>query len=229
MNTTKDAKNAPSTPKERKVTSGLLRDKARTKARMVASVGKVIQKKGYAGLNLTNVATECGVDVKLIRNYFGNLDNLVEEYISQRDFWKHVAKDNINSMVSSPGIIGSEEITDLLQNQFNTLLKDKILQSIIHWELGEQNKLLRKIADQREMIGEKLFSKIEPSFKNAGVNIRAVLAILIGGVYYLSLHGKNNGSLFCGIDINTTNGEKQIDDAIRYLVFCAYEHTDNPI
>src|SRR5690606_731733 len=126
--------------------------------RMVASVGKVIQKKGYAGLNLTNVATECGIDAKLIRTYFGNLDALVEEYISQRDFWKYVAKDNIESMISNPANIGCEEITDLLQNQLSTLLKDKILQRIIHWELGEKNKLLRKIADKREEIGEKLFS-----------------------------------------------------------------------
>ncbi|MGV0827725.1 hypothetical protein ACTS9C_02370 [Empedobacter brevis] len=34
-------------PKVRKATSGPLRDKSRTMARMIAAVGKVIQKKGY--------------------------------------------------------------------------------------------------------------------------------------------------------------------------------------
>ena len=35
--------------KVRKVTSGLLRDKERTKARLVAAVGKVIQRKDILG------------------------------------------------------------------------------------------------------------------------------------------------------------------------------------
>jgi len=74
--------------KERKVTSGPIRDKERTKARMIAAVGKVIQKKGYHALNGPNIALECGLNKALIWNYFGGLDQLVEAYLTQKDFWQ---------------------------------------------------------------------------------------------------------------------------------------------
>ncbi|WP_411898164.1 TetR/AcrR family transcriptional regulator [Elizabethkingia occulta] len=208
--------------KVRKVTSGLLRDKERTKARLVAAVGKVIQRKGYTGLNSVNIATECGVNRKLIQAYFGNVDNLVEEYIQQRDFWKFVAQDNIRKMLENPDGIDQNDLNNLLQGQLDSILKDKVLQRIIHWELGANSKVLRKVADNREKIGEELFAVIEPEFKEVDFDIRAMFAILVSSIYYLSLHAKNNGSLFCGIDLNQESGKQQISDMIKQLIDIAY-------
>lgn len=190
---------------------------------MVAAVGKVLQKKGYAGLDAAAVARECGVDKKLVWTYFGGLDNLVEQFIQQRDFWKQAAKDNVKRFIENPEAVGKADIDNLLQQQFDTLLKDRVLQRIIHWELGENKKILRSIADQREEIGEELFAIIEPHFKKKGTDIRALLALLIGGIYYLSLHGRNNGSLFCGIDINEESGKDRIAKAIREIIYTSFE------
>lgn len=212
-------------PKSRKIPSGLIRDKSRTKARMVASVGKVLQKKGYPGLTAPNIATAAGVDKKLVWAYFGGLDNLIEEYFQQKDFWKASSKSVISDMLTNPDNIGKEEIYTLLQNQFDTLIKDKVLQKFIHWELGENNKMLRKVADEREEIGEKLFEVLEPDFKDSDVNLRATLALLIGGIYYLSLHAKSNGSTFCGIDINIDEGKSQIDDTIKNIIYRTFDNS----
>ena len=209
--------------KIRKTPSGLIRDKSRTMAKMVASVGKVLQNKGYAGLDATRVAKAAGVDKKLVWTYFGGLDNLVEEYISKRDFWKSISKEEIKKITDTPELINENDINNILQGQLDTLLKDKILQKIIHWELGESNKTLRKIADKREEMGEALFSTIDKQFENSEIDIRANLALLIGGIYYLTLHGKNNGSLFCGIDINDEKGKKRISFAIQNIIFNFYK------
>lgn len=211
------------TPKTRKVSSGPLRDKSRTMARLVAAVGKVIQKKGYPGLTAPNIATAAGLDKKLVWTYFGGVDNLIEEYIRQKDFWKFAAKGYIESLLKEPENIGKNEIDNLLQNQLDVLMKDKALQKIIHWELGESNKMLRKIADKREEIGEELFSVIMPDFENTNADLRARLALLIGGIYYLSLHAKSNGSVFCGIDINEEEGRIRIENAIQDIIFETYE------
>ncbi|MGV0923446.1 TetR/AcrR family transcriptional regulator [Empedobacter tilapiae] len=208
--------------KVRKTTSGLIRDKSRTMARMVAAVGKVLQKKGYTGLDAPSVAKAAGVDKKLVWTYFGGLDNLVEEYIEQRDFWKSISKEEIKKITETPEFINQNDINNILQGQLETLLKDKVLQKIIHWELGESNKTLRKIADKREEMGEVLFSIIDKQFENSNVDIRANLAILIGGIYYLTLHGKNNGSLFCGIDINDEKGKERISLAIENIINSSY-------
>lgn len=212
-----------STPKTRKTLSGPLRDKSRTMARMVAAVGKVIQKKGYPGLTAPNIAIAAGVDKKLVWTYFGSVDNLIEEYVHQKDFWKFAAKAQVIDLLKKPDNIGKNEIDGILQSQFDVLQKDKALQKIIHWELGETNKMLRKIADRREEIGEQLFSIIMPAFETTNVDLRARLALILGGIYYLSLHSKSNGSLVCGIDINEDLGRERIENAIRDIIFEAYE------
>lgn len=225
MKARKKAENDSIGPKSRKVPSGLLRDKSRTQARMVASVGKVLQKKGYPGLTPPNIAAAAGVDKKLVWAYFGGLDNLIEEYFQQKDFWKVGSKNVISDMLASPDTIGREAIYTLLQNQFDTLVKDKVLQKFIHWELGENNKMLRKVADEREEIGEQLFKVLEPDFKDSDVNLRATLALLIGGIYYLSLHAHSNGSTFCGIDINIDEGKRQIDDTIKDIIYRIFDNS----
>lgn len=211
------------TPKTRKTLSGPLRDKSRTMARMVAAVGKVIQKKGYPGLTAPNIAIAAGVDKKLVWTYFGGIDNLIEEYVRQKDFWKFAAKGYIDDLLKNPEDIGKNEISGILQSQFEVLHKDKALQKIIHWELGETNKMLRKIADKREEIGEQLFSVIMPAFETTNVDFRAKLALVLGGIYYLSLHSRSNGSLVCGIDINEEEGRSRIENAIQDIIFEAYE------
>lgn len=209
--------------KKRKVSSGPIRDKTRTMNKMIAAVGKVLQKKGYTGLTAPNIAKAAGVDKKLVWTYFGGIDNLVEEYINQKDFFKSTAKSDIDLLLQDPDKLTQHHINQLLQNQFDTLLTNRALQRIIHWEVGESNDILRKVADKREEIGEELFSKTIPSFEHSNVDIRARLALVISGIYYLTLHAKNNGSKFCGIDINTTAGKERISDAIQELIADAYD------
>lgn len=211
--------------KNRKRTSGKIRDKQRTKVKMVQAVGKVLLKKGYTGLNASTIAREAGVDRSLVWTYFGSLDNLVEEYILQRDFCKFTAKDSINSMLSGINEVNEKYMSLLLEYQFETLLKDEMLQRIMLWGISEKKEFLKNISDQREEVGEELFKFIDPQFKTSSTDIRAILALLVAGIYYLTLHGKTNGSLFCGIDLNTNNGQQRIKNGISQIITMAYKKT----
>ncbi|MEG1377581.1 MAG: TetR/AcrR family transcriptional regulator, partial [Myroides sp.] len=139
--------------KSRKRTSGKLRDKERTKVKMIQAVGKVLLKKGYTGLNASSIAKEAGIDKSLVWTYFGSLDKLVEEYIAQRDFWKYKAADSINNMLTFKDGIKAEYMSCLLQFQFQSLLDDEILQRIMLWGISEKKDFLRHISDERELIG----------------------------------------------------------------------------
>ncbi|WP_313672438.1 TetR/AcrR family transcriptional regulator [Sphingobacterium multivorum] len=204
--------------KERKVTSGPIRDKERTKARMIAAVGKVIQKKGYHALNGPNIALECGLNKALIWNYFGGLDQLVEAYLTQKDFWQIGDKGVLEQMITNPGSISISLIEELLKSQFNTFLKDKTKQKVIHWGLGEKTKALKNIAERRELLGEELFKHVDSKFENSENDLRATLAILVSSIYYLSLQAKSTGSTFCGIDVNTEAGKERIQKTIRKIL-----------
>ena len=209
-------------PNERKRTSGAIRDKDRTKNKMIQAVGKVLLKKGYTGLNASTIAKEAEVDKRLVWTYFGGLDPLVEEYISRRDFWKFTATDSINDLLGTNNGIKKEQVSDLLKSQFEALLYDNVLQRIIHWELSESKSFLRNISDQREAIGEELFKHIAHQFNNETKQIRAITALLIGGIYYLALHGKVNGSLFCGLDINKEEDKLLINKTIEEIIAFAF-------
>ncbi|WP_313267944.1 TetR/AcrR family transcriptional regulator [Sphingobacterium sp.] len=204
--------------KERKVTSGPIRDKERTKARMIAAVGKVIQKKGYHALNGPNIALECGLNKALIWNYFGGLDQLVEAYLTQKDFWQIGDKGILEQMVTNPSAISVSLIEELLKSQFDTFLKDKTKQKVIHWGLGEKTKALKNIADRREMLGEELFKHVDSKFENSENDLRATLAILVSSIYYISLQAKSTGSTFCGIDVNTEAGKERIQKTMRKIL-----------
>ena len=211
--------------KIRKRTSGKLRDKERTKVKMIQAVGKVLLKKGYTGLNASAIAKEAGVDKSLVWTYFGSLDNLVEVYIAQRDFWKFKAKESIDTLTVENKEVNQDDLSALLQFQFTALLEDEMLQRIMLWGISEKKDFLRNLSDEREMIGEEIFKNIDPQFENSNVDIRGILAILVAGIYYLVLHGKTNRSLFCGIDLNTSIGEQRIKESISQIISMAYKKT----
>lgn len=73
--------------KERKTYKGEKNDKERTMGKIIASVGDVLKEKGYAGLTITNISKQAGVNRKLIHLYFGSVENLVERYIKGKDYW----------------------------------------------------------------------------------------------------------------------------------------------
>lgn len=212
--------------KKRKVSSGPIREKARTKRKLISAVGKVIQRKGYSGLNVASICKEAGLDRRLVYTYFGSLDNLIETYVKQKDYWSSNVKEDFLASLEDDTELKSEDIFNLLQGQFDAVLKDKALQKIIHWELGEKNKMLRKISDNRELLGEELFKRIEPNFVGTDIDIRAILALQIGGLYYLSLHAKANGSLFCGIDINEMEGKERIEKALETVLSLCYQKSE---
>lgn len=168
----------------RKTHSGLVRNKSRTKSHLVEAVGKVIKKKGYTALNDPNIAKEARLHKKLIWTYFGGVDNLVEEYLRQKNFWRSDEERQVRDMLESQQKIGKNEIYTLLENYFNNLMEDGLLRKIIHWELEGGNKVLRKIADQRREVGEEFFKIIEPDFLDSDTDLRANIALQLGSIIW---------------------------------------------
>jgi|SRR5690606_12275316 len=208
---------ANSLPKKRKVTSGPIREKARTMEKLIKSVGRVLKKHGYPGLTVAKIATESKLDRKLVYAYFGTLDNLIEAYITSRDYWKGKAQNDIEQLLNQDKI-SNKEMVDLLKGQFNAVLNDQTLQRILQWELAEPTVALEKIAADRELIGETLIKKLEKDIDTEDLDVRAILALQSAGLYYLALHAKSNGSTFCGIDINQETGKKRIEDALAKIL-----------
>lgn len=213
--------------KTRKVTDGPIRNKARTRQKLINAVGKLFVKEGYSGLNAVKIASIAKVDRKLIYLYFGSLNRLIECYFKETDFWSVSYNEYISTLLVNQTPLGRSEISTILKGQFENITHNKAFQKSIQWEICEKTRLMRSVADEREKLGEQLFNLTDNFFSKGDVDLRAILAIQIAGIYYLGLHAKVNGSTFCGIDINRKEGRKRIEDALEQIVNDAYRKRKN--
>jgi hypothetical protein len=118
---------------------------------------------------------------------------------------------------------GRELAKSILESQIAYFFQNKEMQQIMRWQISEPNVIARSLADSRERLGEEMLGISDPYFKDSGVNFRALLAVIVPGIYYLVLNAKVNGSTFCGIDINKSEDIKEVQKAVNLMVDWAYE------
>ncbi|WP_407483212.1 TetR/AcrR family transcriptional regulator [Elizabethkingia anophelis] len=210
----------------RKVVDGPIRNKEKTKQKLLNAVGKILATKGYSELKVSKIATVAGLDKKLIYSYFGSTDKLIDEYIKSQDFWANVDDQEIMASGFTDG--GQEITTNMILQQYDTLAKNKEYQKIILWGISETRPSLRKLADDREAVGNPLLDQVvDPLFKEKSKEYKAILAMLVAGAYYLNLHFAVNGSTFCGLDFNKEEDAKILKDAIATIIDDQYKKLDN--
>ncbi|HCN49751.1 MAG TPA: TetR/AcrR family transcriptional regulator [Chryseobacterium sp.] len=210
---------------ERKAAAGSIRNKERSKKKFLDAVGKILKTKGYAGLKVNDIAKTAGVDKKMIYTYFGGMDGLIDEYIRSQDYWIKVTTDKIDKIIPNINDGGVGFIKEMLLSQFDYVYDNKEAQKLLLWSISEPRKSLRKLIDTQEENGEYIFNNIfEPHFKERSQDFRAVMAIMVSGLYYLNMFSNMNGSIFCGLDMNTDEGRGRIKNAISFLVEQTYEN-----
>ncbi|AZB28447.1 MULTISPECIES: TetR/AcrR family transcriptional regulator [Chryseobacterium] len=200
----------------RKIVQGPIRDKGKTKQRLLDAVGKILKTKGYSGLMVSKIAAVAGYDKKLIYEYFGSTDKLIDEYLKSKDYWNTADEETANVDMK---VHGNELLKLALLSQYNDLRKNKELQKLILWQLSENRTEIKKLFEQKEKSREALFLKSHQKSEE----YRAIIAVLEAGIYHLSLCASTNGSHFCGIDTKSDDGRKKIEKAIINILDFAEE------
>lgn len=208
----------------RKITNGPVRNKERTKATLINALGKILKKKGFAGLSARSVAEEAKVDRRLIYDYFGDLEGLVKEYLNNKDYWK-MEPDDVEGIVQAAREDSGKALAyGVLQDQLDSLISNEEMRLIITWGLSEKSAMLKELDLKRENVGEIVLREVfDKRFADGEVNFRAVYALLMGGVYYLTLHAKMQENTFCGIDLQRPAGQEEIKQALRQLLDLVYK------
>ena len=200
---------------------GTVRNKEKTKQKFLDAVGLILKTKGFSALKVNDIAAAAGLDKKLIYNYFGSTDQLIDEYIRSQDFWSNIKEEEVDMDISDGGRGFTKA---MLLSQFDYVFKNKELQKIILWGLSENRKSLKKIAADREDAGAGLFEHItDPHFGNKSGRYRAITALLISGIYYLDIYSTNNSNTFCGLDVKSKEGREEIREALSFLIDKTYD------
>jgi AcrR family transcriptional regulator len=200
------------------------RDGVQTERALLEAVGELLDQSGYASLKTNNIARKAGKDKNLIRYHFGNLNSLLAAYIREKDYWPPFFERFRLDENPVPEAL-AELFTELMQENFRFFSSNAKMQQIIRWQISEDNVLLREVSKAREKEGEKLLRLTDPWFKDSGINFRALLALLLGGSYYLVLHAATNKSTVSGIDANLGSDHDEILKTISQVIGWAWQAT----
>lgn len=190
------------------------RDKVLTMQLIKDAAREIILKEGVKALKVNRLERDSGRSKRMFYDYFENLDNLLKIILEENDPWL-VYKEKFSVIKEEHALdYGKRLVPMLLRSHLSSFSKDRIAREVSRLELTERDELIKELAISREHVGEKLFSFIDPYFKNSDIDIRLVIAVLIGGINYLTLHAEVTGSTFCGAKLNN---EKTMDDLERTL------------
>jgi len=201
------------------------RDPEGTKQLLVNTVGVVLTQQGHQGLGLNKIALLAGVNKKMIYWYFSSYNNLLKTYIKGRDFWNPVFERFVSAKPPTTADLPAY-ISDIFQEQFTSFYNNPELQKMILWQVSEANPLLREISEEREAQAEPIAKLSDPHFSGSSINFRAVLALMLGGIYYVVWHASTNKSKICGIDINNERERAAFQKTIQQVIDAVWKATE---
>jgi len=199
-----------------------IRDPDKTRRLLIEAVGEVLEKFGHTGLGVNAIARHLGRDKNLVRYYFSNIQNLKKAYILDKDYWlKFFDQFQLDQEPDRETI--KRLFIELMQETYDYFKEHKEMQKLILWQINDDAQLLRTISDSREREGDKLLALTDPFFKHTGLDFRSVIALLLGGIYYIVLHAATNGSRVCGVDIGVEEESESFWRTVGDVIDWAFE------
>lgn len=202
------------------------RSKTFINSEIMKAVSAVIGEQGFSNLGINSVAIEAKVEKPFIYRNFGTFDKVLEQYILKNDYWmKFIIERAMDGKVDDLGNIDVPSLyKSLLTELYKTMDESRDFRNIILWEIYDDSSFIRKVAQRRETETKGEIDLLASYFSNTKVDISAITALLISGVYYTVLHKEI--STFCGIDFKTKEGKKRMAESLKFLSDLLFEQVE---
>jgi len=194
----------------------MIKNKEVTKTKIFEALEQIISEGGVSAAGINNTAKTAGVDKVLIYRYFGGFNELLKEFIIQKDFFVNFIIDEALLKKITDNETKVEFLKSVLLNKYNYIKNTVVFANILIWELSTKNEITEYIAKERERIGLKNLEILSKYFK-IDKNINAIISLLISGIYYLALRSKTV-EVFNGIKLNEVAGIKELEQGIDMLL-----------
>src|SRR5690606_25738261 len=103
---------------------------------------------------------------------------------------------------------------EMMTADLTAFQNNREMQQIVRWQISEEHPLIKSISESREREGEKLLRLTDTFFRDSGVDFRNVIALVLGGIYYIVLHTSVNTSVVCGVDIRRERDRESLKRTI---------------
>lgn len=171
---------------------------------------RLIKEKGFNGLTATGIMQQAAIEPVQFYRRYTDLNGFIDEYVKRFDYWFS----DVTKPYSNTGK-NKEQYEQIVNGLLDALMENKIMQELLRWEVADCNETSRRTARLRELHTLPLCAQYAEVFKDSDIDIVAVSALLIGGIYYLVLHKEL--APFSKIDVNAEADRERIHKAIRGL------------
>ena len=179
-----------------------------------------IKKKGFSLALVTDIVKRAKIEPVVFYNRYKNLDEFYDTFVKDYDYWlSDLVRDSIENIDSE------EAYSNVIEKILNNLLSDDIMTELLRWEVAEGNNITERTARLRTMHAVDIFRNFEEKHAGIGIDVTAVSALLVAGIYYMLLH-KDRSSMI-GIDINQAAGKRRIVNAIREISRLIFQEKAN--
>ena len=189
-----------------------VRDRQATEERILATVGQVLARDGFAGIGVNAIAREAGIDKVLIYRYFGGLPKLLRTWGASGRFWPRVS-DLLRADPELPSRPAAERYVRFFDHFIDELRRRPLTLEVLAAEVQQRNELTAILEAEREAWGEEATRILGGAEFVQQPHIAVVTVVLVAGVQHLLLRSRRQ-RIFRRIDLHSDAGWAQVKAAL---------------
>jgi AcrR family transcriptional regulator len=196
----------------------MTKNRVETEKAILDTVTRIVRTRGFSALGVNAVAKEAGVSKVLIYRYFGSYRDLLENWALRRNFWFRGTLDAEKALAEATGdrVAIADILKRLLRTQIEELREDTLSREILRWFIADKDAVAATVMARIEKRGTAFLESIVRAL-GGGVDLGALSAIVISGVYYLALI-TDRADDFNGVDISSDAGWSRLISAIDSII-----------
>ena len=194
-----------------------MKNREQTEEKILEAVGSIIENQGFEKVGINAIATEAGVSKMLIYRYFGGIEELIAQYLIQKDYWA-----NTDAAIINPEAVG-DSIKSMFRRQVEQLRNDITLRRLYRWELSTNNQNIRQLRNRREENGCRLIKMVSALTGCPDAQVAALASILSASISYLALL-EDQCQSYNGICLQTDEGWNQLMQGIEMIIDLWIKH-----
>ena len=194
-----------------------MKNREQTEEKILEAVGSIIENQGFEKVGINAIATEAGVSKMLIYRYFGGVEELIAQYLIQKDYWA-----NTDAAMINPEAVG-DSLKSMFRRQVEQLRNDITLRRLYRWELSTNNQNIRQLRNRREENGCRLIKMVSALTGCPDAQVAALASILSASISYLALL-EDQCQSYNGICLQTDEGWNQLMQGIEMIIDLWIKH-----
>lgn len=194
-----------------------MKNREQTEEKILEAVGSIIENQGFEKVGINAIATEAGVSKMLIYRYFGGVEELIAQYLIQKDYWA-----NTDAAIINPEAVG-DSIKSMFRRQVEQLRNDITLRRLYRWELFTDNQNIQQLRNRREENGCRLIKMVSALIGCPDAQVAALASILSASISYLALL-EDQCQSYNGICLQTDEGWNQLMQGIEMIIDLWIKH-----